>query len=1321
MPRTRQQDFSKGEGNTITMPSKGRPPSWPFAALLVLGLVVLVGWLFLNGTPAPEEDTPETTAELPRQPERGPLIPEMRMGMDRSPAAQAYREELRQQREAEAPPPEPEEEPEEGEYPPTEEYTPPEPIEIALEMEPGELIGWVNDEHGAPLQDVRIALKYEEAVEDGVEPPTPETRSTENGLFTVEEIPPGPWTVTARKDNYAKVAQTAVQIPSGSQAGPITLRMEPELVLKGTVRARDEVLPGAQVSVFRDLLTINSRGEVSRVRVDYGGTSTDGEGAFEIRRLPEAALTLRVRSPGYARLQERIPMRPDMSALQLTLRPEATLGGTVRGSLGQAVEGAELTLRQPDVGGESGEVAKTTSGENGTFLFRELPSGRDYHLHAKAENYAPAGPIEVSSGTSTNVINLDSGGIITGRVANFDTGAPMASIGVVAISANEDRRRTALWTKTNSRGEYRITRLPAGDYNVAIVNDSLTSEPKSGVQVDHNSTTEGIDFSIYPGLQLRGYVVDGETGDPLQDARVTVKSLVGPELLTAKETTTFTEGSGIFRFPNMPQGLYTFEASLDGYMRGAGEEGSVRVEALRGTDPEPVDIKLYRGGRIEGYVNSAGGNPIPNATVQLFRAGGSPGRIRERDFFTSTDSGGHFEMEGIPIHDEVHLHVTAWAEGHTKARSERVILNRDQSSRTVELVLGAGQTLQATVRSSTGEGLSDADVRLSHSDFSDPDPSTWRQRESEDGRYSFENIPFGRVRVNASRDGYLPAGGNVNVESRGIAEIELTLDPAQRITGRVYDDQLNTLRSGRVDARAERGARGSGRSNIDSEGRFDIDTIGEGTFLLEVNTDISTSTGNRRFTWGFPGNEPNMGLSDVILVVPAGGGLEGKVFLPDSEGPPARFSIRVRGSYTDDAGRNRSINESHNFSGTDRWRFEKLPPGEYNVTASAPNYLPVTVGPFEVGSDGVYTAGTISLHPGGAVRFRAVHSRTQEAIGGVLGRLTPDGPSSRTNNQGIANIGTVKPDIYTLELSHGDFLPTEREVVQVTRGGETDLGTIRMDPGGVLHGRVVDGTRQPLRGINVEARSVEEEDEVNRAGTDAGGRYSLRGLRPGGQIVTFSGTVNDRRVARSFEINISPERESNHDVTLWANSRLTGTLNAASDVDVSRAVVNLYPMRGDNVPITGQSIRVSGISGNRFVEDNMLEGRYLVTVQAPRGSGTAYWANVVTVEDRETYATINQGTTNIDGRILMTENGPPVANQEVQLRLLTAPQSGVSSLRQWWQWTTRTGEDGLFSLRNLPAGTYSLTAHNDDIEADILEIIQLRPGSYVEGKVLSFQ
>ena len=1283
---------------------------------------MLIGMLLFNGFSQPEVEEPEDVAGQQARDRDGRIIPELQMGMDRSPDAAARRQEERQRREAEQAEPDEEPDADDGEYPPTEEYTQPEPIELALQLDPGELIGWVNDAQGAPLQNVRIRLKYEDAVEDGVEPPVPEAQSNENGLFVVEEIPPGPWTVTAEQRNYGKVAQSGVQIPSGAQAGPITLRMEPELVLNGTVRAREEVLPGAEVSIFRDLLTIDSRGDVTRVRVDYGRTSTDNEGKFQLRGLPEASLSLRVRAQGYARLEERINMRPDMEGLQLTMRPESVLAGVVRGSLGRPVEGAEVTLRQPDTGGDAGKVAKVRTERNGAFIFRELPSGRDYHLHAKAENYAPTGPVPAASGSTTNVLHLESGGAVRGRVTNFDTGAPMASIGVVAVSAHEDRRRTALWTKTNSAGQYRIDRLPTGTYTVAIVNDRMTSEPKAGVKVEHNEVAGGVDFSIYPGLNLRGTVVDGETGDQLQNARVNLKSLVGPELLTAKETTTFTEGSGSFRFPNMPQGLYTFEANLDGYMRGAGEEGSVRVEALRGTDPEPVEIKLYRGGRIEGYVISEGGSPVQNARVQIFHAGGTPSRIRHGDFSTSTDSGGHFEIEGIPIHNEVHLHVSAWAEGHTKVRSERIILNRDQSSRTVELVLGAGQTLEVQVDSSLGGGIQDANVRISHPDFGgDSDPPTWRQNESQDGRYIFENVPYGRVSVNASKDGYLPAGGRANVDARGRARIELTLDPAQSISGIVYDDELNTLRSGRVDARAERGARGSGRSNINSEGRFSIETIGEGTFLLEVNTDISTSTGNRRFTWGFPGNEPNQGMGDVILTVPASSGLEGTISLPDSDGPPARFTINIRGNYRDDAGRGRNINITHHFSGTDRWRFDKLPPGEYNVTASAPNYLPVTVGPFELETAGVYSAGRISLHPGGAVRFRVVHSRTKEPIGGVTGRLTPDGPATRTNNQGNAHVSPVQPDIYTLQLSHGDFLPTEREVIQVTRGGETNVGTIEMDPGGVLHGRVVDGNRQPLRGINVEARSVEKEDEVRRAGTDAGGRYSLRGLRPGGQIVTFSGTVNDRRVARSFEISISPDREATHDVTLWANSRLRGTLLASSDVDVSRAVINLHPMRGDNVPMTGQSFRVSDITGNRFVEENMLEGRYLVAVQAPRGSGTAHWASVVTVTDRETHAVISQGSSRVAGRVLESENGPPVAKQEVRLRLLTAPQSGVSSLRQWWQWSTMTDEEGFFAFNNLPSGTYSLVSHADDLGSDILEILQLREGRQLDGMVLYFE
>ncbi len=1210
----------------------------------------------------------------------------------------------------------------EGQFPKTDDFTTSQPLELALLQEPGEIVGWVTDTKSLPVSGALVKLKFEKEMEGGKKTPKLEAHSNESGLFLLPKVPPGVWAVIAEKDNFATAVATGIEVLSRERPSPVILRMEPEIRVKGVVKAGEQPVANATVVASRDHLSVHGTNGVESVRIIYSDVYTNDKGEFELDKLAAGPMQIRVKAVGFVPVERKIEVKDKMEPIEIKLVSESLLIGTVRSELGNPIAGAEVILTLPDATTPEKPHCSTKSEKNGGFILRELPGNQKFNLFAKAEGYAAYGPDPVASGTTTNVIIMQTGGAIEGKVTDFADGKPVAGIGVVAFAENAPVP-VQLWSKTNAEGEYRIGRLPTGNYNVSIFSDQLTSEPRLGVQVNGTTPIKGMDFVVYPGITVTGMVIDGVTSGRIPNAKVSLKSRVGPGLLMTKNTEALTDESGSFRFENLPQGLYDLTADATGYVRGVGEESSVRVEAVRGSIPDPAEIKLYRGGTIEGLVVDPRGSPVNEALVQIFHATGSPTRIKAEDFKATTNSQGGFLIEGIPLQGELHLHATAWATGYGKERSEVIILSREQNIKSTEIVLGDGVEIIVEARDPLGDGIADVALELVHSRFpGDAAPPAWKQETGGDGNALFEKVPSGKITVSAARQGYLTATGSLDVDpEESLQRLKITMQPAFVLAGRVQDDMIQPVRGGRVNARPERGAKGSGTSPINADSTFRIETLGDGTFNLEAIVQMNTTTGGRQITWSFPNQIPNGGAAETVLTVPMNGALEGRVLVPDGDAVLKNFTVSLSANYKDDAERRQGFNAAFTFDKSNEFRFDYLPPGEYRLTVTAPNYLPVTDGPFDVVSPGVFSVGTIKLNPGGSLKYRVVDSRTGEPIVTAVGKLNPEGPSAKSDGEGKTLMTPVKPGIYTLELTHGEYLPRKVPLVQITRGKETDEGVIEIDPGATLFGKVTDGDGEAVRGLLVEARA-QNDDVTRRTNTDQSGNYTLKGLVPGGQVVTYSGLVNTRKLSKSLDLSVSAEEDTEQDVELWANSQLDGVLVAAPDVDLRRSVVTLYPLRADNFPQVTDPVRVSDILNDKFRAMDLIEGYYLVSVQAPgTGGRLSYWADVAPVFARNNQATVREGSIQLNGRIINKKTGAAVPSQDVRLDLLSSTQSGVIPLRRWWQWSAKTDAQGSFTLGKLPAGTYSLVAYNDKLRADILEVITVGNDQKVVSREFGFE
>lgn len=224
--------------------------------------------------------------------------------------------------------------------------------------------------------------------------------------------------------------------------------------------------------------------------------------------------------------------------------------------------------------------------------------------------------VNVNVSQTTPGINFDlqlSGGV-SGMVTDADSGSPLASIMVVAYSANG----TYGWAATTgSDGKYLLaTNLATGSYNISVIMPEEHVSQSRTESVTVGSEVKNVNFTLAKSGIISGRITTPD-GVPLKD--VTVFASGGGSYGYAT-----TNATGYYRMSNgLATDSYTVMA-LSGLSSNtttadvtAGQETSNVNMELTVTPPSPSGI-------IMGKVTDTDtGNPIANATVSASGSGGS--------------------------------------------------------------------------------------------------------------------------------------------------------------------------------------------------------------------------------------------------------------------------------------------------------------------------------------------------------------------------------------------------------------------------------------------------------------------------------------------------------------------------------------------------------------------------------------------------------------------------------------------------------------------------------------------------------------------------
>lgn len=190
---------------------------------------------------------------------------------------------------------------------------------------------------------------------------------------------------------------------------------------------------------------------------------------------------------------------------------------------------------------------------------------------------------------------------LAGRVLDADTHEPVpgALVEFVHPSCRECAPEQVL---SDELGRYAFAAVPIR-FSKFFVSSRAHAKQIFAVALEGSEAKN--DFELERGYELRGRILDSESGVPIAGARIATRS-------KAQEATT-SDAAGNFALRVLPEqaiGRVNLEAQAEGFCK-------LRFDVRSADAPRALELKLFRPAFIEGVVVDARGEPLAGAEVSV--------------------------------------------------------------------------------------------------------------------------------------------------------------------------------------------------------------------------------------------------------------------------------------------------------------------------------------------------------------------------------------------------------------------------------------------------------------------------------------------------------------------------------------------------------------------------------------------------------------------------------------------------------------------------------------------------------------------------------
>ena len=730
-----------------------------------------------------------------------------------------------------------------------------------------------------------------------------------------------------------------------------------------------------------------------RVTMDANGVpiseATDDSGAFVLHGAPRGRVMLR---PQIFEAQRYTGPAKEVMAPATNVVLTIPRGGHISGKVVDAASGSAITdfevstMRQAAMA--FSPATTPVHGDDGSFTINDVMPGRT-DLVVTAEGYVrgSASGIDVAEGQGVDNVELrlDRAAKVSGQVRSSD-GGPLSGVFVGVIDASGGRP-VMMGTEratTDADGEYVLTTVPPGQRNFTFNKEGFVSTTKS---VDAAAGKESrLDATLDRGRQLTGRVLD-DSGQGVAGADIRVEGEPNRPVQSDSE--------GGFILAGLRDGKVHLAAHRNGYV-------DAREEVDTVAQPN-VTLTLTRGATITGRVSGLTPDELSNTFVSFYGGVGGYGNTRP-------DAAGNFSIAGVRD-GKITIQASTGGSGTTRT-ARKMIDVENGTAPPVELLFSAGYSVHGHVNGH-GRNLADFSVNFAPTDAS---LAPGMGRLDSDGNYSVSGLGSGdyRVSILAPMMGVL-YNDKFTVSGDGAYDIDLH---SSSLRGRVTNRDGAPLSDARILAQIVKRTSTTPppRPAIsDSDGRYVIDFIGEGTWSLTAQKEqYQPATRETTVADGAP--DVDFQLSPASMT---------SVRVVDSiTGAPLWANITVR----DDT----HILSTTQTNASDGVAQLWLAPGHYTLNVGAQHYARATSAIDVPGAEV-----RITLSHGGTIVVVVKDPSTQRAgispvgqgvpgVGGVVGGIFMSG-NNRYDNLAA---GTYEVRLYTT----GNSKAIQTRTVTVTDG-----------------------------------------------------------------------------------------------------------------------------------------------------------------------------------------------------------------------------------------------------------------------------------------------
>lgn len=482
-----------------------------------------------------------------------------------------------------------------------------------------------------------------------------EGSTSHDGSFTVHGLPTGNVYLHIDDPRYSS---EGFYFDCSSQREDIALIARPGATIRGHVVTSDGApVEGAWINATELL------GPFEEDQMDV--SISDELGAFEVRT--RAGRKTYVRVMHHVEASASAPVGAlfpgEIREIEIHLPGRSSIQGRVTNDVGDPAP--SLVVAYDPTTGQFLDVTSTDA--DGVFSLTRLETGREYTLHAHPKAgacVARFGP--VLAGT----VDVRMEALRVGSVIGQISGAMPAFDGVLVralLLGPDGARSEEQSTYAMADGSYVIPRVYPGIFRIDAIGDGLAMATATGVRIEPGATVQ-VDLALEAGVRFQGTVVDKNTRQPIQGARVTLGDHDADERIVGTlGDPVSTDATGSFELRNVSSSERTVvRIDAPGY---ATEDIRVRAGPMS-------EIALSRAASLRIVLESAPGTIAYGVRVDLIPTGQAE-RTLENSF------SGELRVEGLPP-------------GQVEIYARRFDDNLDVAYQRLELV--AGQHHEAILR-----------------------------------------------------------------------------------------------------------------------------------------------------------------------------------------------------------------------------------------------------------------------------------------------------------------------------------------------------------------------------------------------------------------------------------------------------------------------------------------------------------------------------------------------------------------------------------------------------------------------------------------------